>query len=249
LALALALALATAMTVIAVVNESPDITDKQARLMTEACRLQIVKHVAPLWALEPWAVRFYTKEKYVPQDSLEIVILEDEENADALGYHHETPNGHRYGRVFTRPVLGDGGAVTEAAHSVSTVLSHEVIEAFIDPDINLWAEGRPGEMWAYEACDPVQEDAYRIRANGRLVYVANFVLPTWFDLQNPKGTRYDYLRLVDKPFRMTSGGYAIFWNGTGAERIKYGRRTRRRKDVKNHVAARSHRRTSGRIEF
>ena len=168
------------MTVIAVVNESADVTDQQARLMTKACHLQIQKHVAPLWYLEPWAVRFYTKEKYVPKDSLEIVILENEKNAAALGYHHETPKGRRYGCVFTKSVLEDGGSVFQSDYSVSAVLSHEVIEAFIDPDINLWAEGKSGEMWAYEACDPVQEDAYRIRANGTLVYVSNFVLPTWF---------------------------------------------------------------------
>jgi hypothetical protein len=205
--------------------------------------------VAPLWYLEPWAVRFYTKEKYVPKDSLEIVILENEKNAAALGYHHETPKGRRYGRVFTKPVLEDGGSVFQSDYSVSAVLSHEVIEAFIDPDINLWAEGKSGEMWAYEACDPVQEDAYRIRANGTLVYVSNFVLPTWFDLQNPRGTRYDYMRLIKKPFHRTSGGYAIFWDGTGPEQIRKGRNTKRRKDPKNHVAARSHRRTGGRLEF
>ncbi len=237
------------MTLIAVVNDSNDITDKQARLMTKACHLQIRKQVAPLWYLEPWPVRFYTKEEYVPKDSLEIVILENEKNAKALGYHHETPKGRRYGRVFTKPVLEDGGSVFQSEDSVSVVLSHEVIEAFIDPDINLWAEGRSGEMWAYEACDPVQEDGYRIRADRTFVYVSNFVLPTWFDLQNPKGTRFDYMNLIKKPFRMTSGGYAIFWNGRGPEQIKEGRRTRRSRSSKNHVAARSHRRTAGRLEF
>jgi hypothetical protein len=237
------------MTVIAVVNESTDITDKEARRITKACSLQLEKHVAPLWYLTPWAVRFYTSEKTVPRDSIEIVILEDEANADALGYHDETPSGRRYGRVFTRPVFEDGGSAFRSKDSVSVVLSHEVIEAFIDPDINLWAEGRPGQMWAYEACDPVQEDAYGIRADGALVYVSNFVLPGWFDRENPSGARFDYLRLLDKPFRMTSGGYAIFWDGTGPEQIKYGRRSRRSKQPKNHVAARSQRRTAGRVAF
>jgi len=239
------------MNVVAVVNESSDITDRQARLITKACHVQIAKHVAPLWYFEPWPVRFYTRGKDAPKNSLVVVILEDEEAADGLGYHDETPAGLRYARVFTRPVLEEDGSVHHGAHSISAALSHEVIEAFIDPDLNIWAEGRPGEMWAYEACDPVQEDAYRIRANGRYVYVSNFVLPTWFDLQNPKGTHYDYLRRVKKPFEMTRGGYAIFWNGSGAEQIIDGPKLRRKRDKgpKNHPAARSQRRTGGRVHF
>jgi hypothetical protein len=237
------------MTVIAVVNESSDLTDKQARLITKACHRQLEKHVAPLWFFEPWPVRFYTKEKDVPKDSLAIVLLEDADEADALGYHYETPTGRRYGRVFTRHLLDSGGTIHQSPYSISVVLSHEVIEAFVDPDINIWAEGRPGEMWAYEPCDPVQQDAYRVRVDGRMVYVSNFVLSTWFDLENPPDTRFDYLDTLDKPFTITSGGYAVVWDGEGDEKIRYGRRSRRRKGGRNHVAARSMRRTSERIHF
>ena len=173
------------MTVIAVLNESSDVTDALARRMTKACHRQIERDVAKLWYLEPWPVRFYKSEASVPKDSLAIVILDNKIAADALGYHFETPAGLRYGRVFAKPIL-DGGTIHSSPLSVSTVLSHEVIESFIDPDINLWAEGVPGVMWAYEACDPVERDTYRIRVDGRLVFVSNFVLPSWFDRENPK---------------------------------------------------------------
>lgn len=236
-------------TVIAVVNKSKDITDTQARLMTKACHRQIKQHVAPLWNAVPWDVRFYTKETSVPQHALAIVILPNEAGAEDLGYHYETPSGRRYGRVFTRPILQGGGAIYETGYSISAILSHEVIEAFVDPDINLWAEGKPGVMWSYEACDPVQEDAYKIKVDDTYVFVSNFVLPAWFDLHNPEGTRYDYLKRLTGPFKMTTGGYATYWDGGAKEKTVYGRRSARKKAGKNHVAARSVRRTGGRVKF
>jgi hypothetical protein len=240
------------MTTIAVVNRSPDVTDAQVRLLARACHLQIEKHVAPLYAFVPWPVRFYRREKDVPEDVLLLVLLQDADDAEALGYHDETPQGRRYGRVFTRPILDDeAGSVHTTPYSVSTILSHEAIEAFVDPDCNVWAEGKPGEMYAYEACDPVQEDAYRMVVDGRRLHVSNFVLPTWFDLEYPRGTRFDYMRRVQRPFSMTPGGYVIFWNGGPSERILWGRRTRlsHRHGPKNHPAARSYRRTDGRVRF
>jgi hypothetical protein len=240
------------MITIAVVNRSKDVGDAQARAMARTCQLQVEKHVAPLYAFVPWPVRLYKREKDVPQDALLIVLLEDEKGADALGYHDETPQGRRYGRVFTRPILEDPeGSVHTTPYSVSTILSHEVLEAFVDPDCNIWAEGKPGQMYAYEACDPVQEDAYRMVVDGHRMYVSNFVLPTWFDLEYPAGTRFDYMRRVKKPFKMTAGGYAIFWDGGSSEKILWGRRTRRshRQGVKNFPAARSYRRTGGRVTF
>lgn len=240
------------MTTIAVVNRSPDVTNAEVRAMTRACHLQIRKHVAPLYAFVPWPVRFYLRENDVPKDALLIVLLENQQGADALGYHDETPRGQRYGRVFTRPILEDqDGSVHTTSYSVSTILSHEVIEAFVDPDCNIWAEGKPGEMYAYEACDAVQEDAYRMVVSGQRIYVANFVLPAWFDLQYPPGTRFDYMRRVKRPFKMTPGGYTIFWDGGASEKVLWGRRTRRshRQGAKNFPAARSYRRTGGRVTF
>lgn len=226
-------------------------THAQGRLITRACHVQIERHVAPLWRLEPRPVRYYTKRKYAPADSTLIAILEDSDAAEAHGYHDETPEGRAYGRVFTRHVLDDGGSLYETPYSVSAILSHEVIEAFIDPDLNLWAEGKPGKMYAYEACDPVQEDAYRIRVDGTWVHVSNFVTPAWFDLENPKDARYDYMGHLDKPFARSPGGYTIFWDGGTQEKILRGRRTRRSRSrpEKNHPAARSYRRTRGRLHF
>jgi len=72
--------------------------------------------------------------------------------------------------------LHDGGTISGEGNSVSVALSHEVIEAFVDPDLNLWAEDEEGTLWAYEACDPVEAGSYQIRIAGEPVYVSNFDL-------------------------------------------------------------------------
>jgi hypothetical protein len=219
--------------------------------MAKACDKQIDRDVAPAWSLEPRRVRFYRREADLPNDAAPIVILDNASRASYLGYHSETPGGRHYGRVFANTILDDGGSVYNAKYSVSATLSHEVIELFIDPDINLWAEGRPGVMWAYEACDPVEADAYRIRVDGRYVHVSNFVFPTWFDRENPPNTQFDHMDLVTKPLRVRPDGYAIYWDGGASEKIKWGRSYPRKTKAasKRHIAARTRRRTGGRLRF
>ena len=88
---------------------------------------------------------------------------------------------------------------------MSVTLSHEVIEAYVDPDLNLWAEGPRKTLWAYEACDPVEESSYTVSVDGRRVGVSNFVYPTWFDLEFARGDRFDHLRETTGPFHVASG--------------------------------------------
>lgn len=148
------------MTIIAVIGESTQVTTAQARLITRACHAQIERHVAPLWHLEPWPVRYYRRKHEAPKDALQIRIMRNGDNVRAHGFHDETRGGRPFGRVFTEAILSDGGSHYGTPHSISACPSHEVIEAFIDPDLNLWAEGKSGEMYAYEACDPVGENTH-----------------------------------------------------------------------------------------
>src|SRR5438445_751400 len=108
-------------------------------------------------------------------------LADDAEQAGALGYHAETPDGRPYGRVFVGPVLDHGGGWLEGQLSVSTVVSHECCELFCDPNVNLWADDAQGRAYAVEACDPVEADSYEVSVEGRVVAVSNFVHPAWFD--------------------------------------------------------------------
>lgn len=61
-------------------------------------------------------------------------------------------------------------------------------------------------------CDPVEGDSYQITvpySGTPKISVSNFVFPSWFDRENPKKTKFDYLGKLTKPFTMTAGGYVI----------------------------------------
>ncbi len=199
---------------IAVVNKSTLVTDKDAYAMTLACDIQLRHHAAPVYGLIPPQVHFLQSELHAPRDAQVIAILDDPDQADALGWHTEGPDGTIYGRVFARPVLENGGNALSAALSVSSVLSHECLETLGDPHCNLWADGGDGTCTAYELADPVEGDSYAISIgapgkNFSIVEVSNFVLPAWFDPQTPEHTRLDWLRTLAAPLSVRPTGYVI----------------------------------------
>ena len=85
--------------------------------------------------------------------------------------------------------------------SVSTVMSHEICEWFVDRFLNLWAGG-PNGQYALEICDPVAEDTYEIDG----VSVSNFVYRRFFDHRAPQCCRLDHLGTVSAPFSVRPGG-------------------------------------------
>jgi hypothetical protein len=89
---------------------------------------------------------------------------------------------------------------------VSVTACHELFEMVIDPIANLWAEAADGTEYAYEMCDPVEEDTFLVDG----IEMSNFLHPSWFEpFKHPAGTKYDHLGLLKKPFSMTKGGYVI----------------------------------------
>ena len=77
-----------------------------------------------------------------------------------------------------------------AAHTrvmpMSLILSHEVIEALVDPTGERMTNGVVTEI-----CDPVEQPGYRV--NG--VTVSNFVTPRWFIRAAARG-RFDFEALL-----------------------------------------------------
>lgn len=206
--------------IINIIDRSTLLNDSDHALMVEACKTQLERHVAPLWNRGPWTI----VEDQPDTVGFPIVILDDPDQAGVLGYHSKSPGGKVWARVFVRPVTSRGGSMLKGSLSVSAVLSHEVIEAYCNPDINIWARRKDGVLVAYEACDPVENDFYDITtASGAKVSVSNFVLPTWFDPYPAPGTRFDYMRKVSSSLTMSKKGYIITLDTkTGGYRNVYG---------------------------
>lgn len=213
---------------ILLINQSKLVSAADAQAMALLCDKQLRRDVAPAWGKVPWGVALFAGDlSHLPAGSLPIVLLDDSDQAGALGWHTEE-RGKLFGRVFARPTLEDGGSVlgtADNANAVIVTLSHEVAEAFVDPYCNAWWDGptiREGNQYAAEIADPVEADAYSIelstRSGSTKGYVSNFIWPSWGDHQALPAARFDQMRRLRQPFSMTRGGYMVVRSVVGAER-------------------------------
>ena len=203
--------------IIGVQNLSTLVAGPDAYDMVLLVNRQLKDHVAPAYSLLPPSV------VYLPQgaagvhyDAI-IGILDDADQAGDLGWHTEGPDADVYGRVFARPVLENGGNALTADLSVCSVLSHEACETLGDRSCDLWAQQASGTLIAYELCDPVEGDSYRMTitaASGEQLTgtVSDFVLPSWFDPDAAPGAT-DHMGLVTAPFQVRPTGYVIVMSG------------------------------------
>lgn len=237
---------------IAIVNESRRVDNEDVKLMVQACHAQLERHVAPAWGRLPVPVILVPKRRDLPGDACPIVICDEPDEVDALGYHTQEDDVV-WGRVFINPILDEGeGCVlydgdNSQLCSVSSVLSHEVIELMLDPNCNLWADGPKNKQYSIEACDPVEADLYTISVMGpkkaHRVSVSNFVFPEWFDEQAIRpGTRYDQLKKVKAPFTLSEGGYTVLRGPNGKEKEVHAHRAAWRLKTRDSKLARTVRR-------
>lgn len=229
---------------IGIVNESTLAEDHDVHLMTRAVAHQMRYDVSPAWDKHPPAVIYYSDVSHVPPGAYVIGVFDNDDQAGVLGWHTESSDGSVFGRVFVKPTLDAGGDMLHGELSVASVLSHEVAEAFVDPNVQMWAADFNGKLYALEVCDPVESDYYMVRVGDQQVSVSNFVFPAWFDPQAPPTARLDYVGTTSKPFTMAPGGYVIY-SSQGQEQAVFGENYPEwKRQTKETALARSARRIS-----
>ena len=196
--------------VISVYNQSAHLTDAQAQQMTLAVAKQLSRDVAPFWGLVP-ALEFVPRGKKATAGSSPCFILDVPDVSGALGYHDEGADGVAYIKIFCNPVFSSGGTAVTGSLSVSSVLSHEVLEMTGDSPANKWADSQTNQEFAMELCDACEDQSYDIDG----VSVSNFLLPAFFDPKASRNSRLDFLGSLSTPFSMTKGGYQIVRSNTG----------------------------------
>lgn len=195
---------------ITVLNQSTRVTNADVQLMTRACWTQLRDHAAPAWGKVPLPVVYAVDASAAPPGSWVIAVLDNADQADALGYHDVTSGDVVYGKVFAGPVLDNGGDALTRQLSVASVLSHEVLETFVDPACNRWADQNNGYSIALEVGDPVESDSYVVQVDTTAVTVSNFVTEKWFDpFAARRSGGFDHMGRCTAPFQMTRGGYII----------------------------------------
>ncbi len=133
-----------------------------------------------------------------------MLFIDDADAANALGYHDLTSDGFPLSKVFVRTTIDNG-------EKVSVTASHELAEMMVDPAINLCSTGPKNLLYAYETADPVEEQFFSLDG----VAMTDFVFPSWFEaFHKPKSTQFDFMKKVDRPFKILAGGYMpVFKNG------------------------------------
>lgn len=177
--------------------------------LADALEFQLYSHVAPFWQGGGAKVSFVTDYKNIPDDGdvCPIVCFDDPDQPGALGWHTYDPVGREYGSVFWRPIKENGGDLSSNADSLSTVFSHEVIEAFCDPYTNDLSFVNQTTLEWKEACDRTQGDWYPV-AN---LAMSNFLGPRAFrDGPGP----FDWLRLLNSAWEVRPAGYVSRLNLT-----------------------------------
>lgn len=208
---------------IAIVNESTVVTTDQVRQWAIAIQQQITLHVAPIWGYRATLFTYPTKKgDVIPPNMWQCAILDDSDQAGALGYHDFTASGQPLGKVFAK-------TCQQAGSSVSVCMSHEIIEMLADPLLNLMtADPRtqtPTRFYAFELCDPVEDDSLGYHVGG--VLVSDFVLPGWFvPASDVPAMQVDWMDRLTAPLSLATGGYMAYyvpgqgWQQPNAEAAK-----------------------------
>lgn len=196
--------------IISVINFSKKKTDFEVQGVLRAINRQLLEDFEPYWhrtgelRLEGGVGRKPKPEKASEMRGDAILYLQDEVgDVDALGYHDINLRGIPYGFVFL-------DLCAEMDEEWTVTLSHEALELVMDPEANLLAQGphpddpsRQVYHW-YEMCDAVQDQSYSIDG----VSVSNFVLPLYFTEGNEKGSRNDFMGVLNRGAGVTSFGVA-----------------------------------------
>jgi hypothetical protein len=184
---------------IALVVEAKTPFSPTPEALAAALTRQANEHLSPAWWMPAVNVHVATS---VPAGHMALVMLDDADQAGALGYHDLTDAGQPIGKVFVKTTLDDGEVVSVTA-------SHELLEMLLDPGCATAIQATDTAFFAFELCDPVQDKTYEIDG----VAVSDFVYPAWFQgYRKPGSVQFSYLKSIDAPFALTAGGYVSMFS-------------------------------------
>ncbi len=187
---------------ISIINESKLIAPAEVQTAVAALQRQVSEHFAPAWGVDATLSFVPAGSKPLP-GSWWLVILDDSEDANTLGFHDLTDEAMPLGKVFVK-------TAQDAGVKWSITASHELLELLADPSINLSVcvtETDHLVLYAYEICDPCQADEFGYSIDG--VAVSDFLFPSWFETFHRTGAvPLDYCGRISNPLELLPGCYA-----------------------------------------
>src|SRR5262249_39867419 len=88
---------------IAVINESSVMSDTEAKALVQALQTQVSRDFAPLWCVDA-KLSFVSRNQHPESGAWQLVLLDDSDQAGALGYHETTAQDLPLGKAFLRTV-------------------------------------------------------------------------------------------------------------------------------------------------
>jgi hypothetical protein len=194
---------------VAVINSSTVLSDNDVQAAIGPLQTQVSRDFAPAWQADA-TLTFVPQGSSPAAGSWWLVILDNSDQAGALGYHDLTTDGLPLGKVFAGSDMQYGQPWTVTA-------SHELLEVLADPDINLTvfvqSDPQTGMIYAHEVCDACEADQFAYQIDGTAV--SDFVYPSWFEsFRAPGSTQFDFSQQIQGPFQLVAGGYIGVFNVT-----------------------------------
>jgi hypothetical protein len=189
------------MICISLINHSTITSDAVVAAMVPDLQTQISRDFAPIWDLDAH-LEFCGRTDPIDPACWQLLILDDADQAGALGYHDLSSSGKPIGKVFAR-------ADQQAGDALSVTVSHELLEQILDPYVNLSVlDPHTARIMAYEVADAVEDDSLGYKINNTLV--SDFVTPQWFEpgFVGPCSFRQN----VHRAFELAKGGYIGYFD-------------------------------------
>lgn len=177
-----------------IINQSTVVAAAEFQQVMRALQVQITRDFAPVWGPRPTLLTH-------GNHTWKVYLLDDSDQANALGYHETDAAGFPVGKVFAKTDIDNG-------LSWSVTLSHEILELLVDPFANLTVLVEDhAKAYAAEVCDACEADGdgYLIDS----VRVSDFVYPAWF---GSPGARMDFQGKIQQPFQLLPGGYIGYYD-------------------------------------
>lgn len=188
--------------IIAIINESTVLTTEQVETAVSAIQIQLDRDFSLVWGKSAH-LEIIKQRSDLAADSWLMAILDDSDQADALGYHDLTAAGQPIGKVFVKTDIDNDLSWT-------VTLSHEILEILVDPDVNYTVFNQTkvnsGNLYAMEVCDAVESDSDGYEIDN--VLVSDFIYPSWFDTwRQPHSVKFDHTGKLNKPLEIAPDGY------------------------------------------
>jgi hypothetical protein len=197
---------------VSIINASDAVSDAECRALTDALQIQVARDFAPVWHIDA-KLTFVPKAQKPPGGTWWLSILDNTDRAGVLGHHDLTPDGLPIGKSFA-------GTDKHYGYEWTVTASHELLEMLVNPDVNLTVFVHPehgdSKLYAYEVCDPCEDDAHAYVIDG--IKVCDFVYPAYFQTFRSAGSaKFDHQGKLTAPLpAVLPGGYISSYDVNGA---------------------------------